>query len=177
MKEAKKEEMTTLANTSPSGSKLTCSYCNQVKHIEPNCARWRATQIPKPVALVVRSTQGCGEGLECGSGNDRISDSIESSQECTPLGEAGVDYPLVKPPTDRLVDSGFDYCQPFTCLVTVTLRYLVPVFRDSVVQQSVFRNVTGNSLCECWRGEVVLGQGMNFVDYYDYVHVELTCHL
>lgn len=47
MKETRKREKTTL-DKSP---KLTCSYCKQVGYINPNPAKKKTTQIPKPVAL------------------------------------------------------------------------------------------------------------------------------
>ena len=48
------------------------------------------------------------------------------------------------------------------------------MFRDIGAQQSVCRNVTGESVNT---GRYVLCRGMNSVEYYDYVHVELACSI
>lgn len=72
----------------PSSSKLTCFCSTLVAHIRQNCAKWKVTQIPKPVALDIGSSQGSEEGSECGSGNDMVSDRLDRCLGCTLLGKA-----------------------------------------------------------------------------------------
>ena len=52
------------------------------------------------------------------------------------------------------------------------VAYPVTVFRETDAQQSVCRNVTGESVST---ERHVLCRGMNSIEYYDYVHVELAC--
>ena len=69
-KEKKEEDKSYQAKSSPSSSRLTCFYCKQKGHIKPNCANWKATQTPKPVALVMGSGKSSEGGLECGRGSN-----------------------------------------------------------------------------------------------------------
>ena len=93
------------------------------------------------------------------------------------MGKTSVSFPLVRPPPERFLDSGFDWCKLFMCRGIMKIggtAYPVTVFRDTGAQQSVCRNVTGESVST---GSYVLCREMNSIEYYDYVHVELACHI
>ena len=91
------------------------------------------------------------------------------------MGKASGSSPFVRPPSERSLDSGFDWCKPFMCQGTVEIggvAYPVTVFRETDAQQSVCRNVTEESVST---GRYVLCRGMNSIEYYDHVYVELAC--
>ena len=54
-KEKKEGDKSYQAKNHHSSFRLTCFYCKQERHIKPNCAKWKATQTHKPVALVMGS--------------------------------------------------------------------------------------------------------------------------
>ena len=47
-------------------------FCMQEGHIKPNCAKWKATYTPKPVALVLGTGKNSEGGLECGMGGNGV---------------------------------------------------------------------------------------------------------
>lgn len=61
-----------------------------------NCAKWKATQTPKPLAFVAGSSQSSEGDLDC----DGVLDNIRSSPECALLVKTRLLRPLLKRPVD-----------------------------------------------------------------------------
>ena len=81
---------------------------------------------------------------------------------CSSMGKASVGSPHVRPPPERPVDSGINWCKPFKCQGTVKISgvaYFVTLFRDTGAQQSVCRNVTGESVST---GRYILCRGRKY---------------
>ena len=99
---------------------------------------WKATQTPKPVALVMGSEKSSEGGLECGKDGNGVLDSLGGSLQCSSMGKASVSSPpLVGPPSERSLDSGLNWYKPFMCQGTVKIggvAYPVTVFRDTGAQ-------------------------------------------
>ena len=68
----KEKEIKDQTKNPPASSRLTCFFffCKQEGHIKPNCAKWKATHTPKPMALVMGSGKSSEGGLECGMGGN-----------------------------------------------------------------------------------------------------------
>ena len=158
-KEKKEGNKSYQAKIPPTTSRLTCFYCKQEGHIKPNCAKWKATHTPKPVALVMGSGRLAREAWSVVW--------VVTVSWIASMGKASLSSPLVRPSPKRSLDSGLDYCEPFMCQGTVIISgvaYPLTVFRDTGAQQSVCRYVTGESVST---GRYVLCRRMNSVEYYD----------
>ena len=167
VKEKREGDKSYQAKSLPSSSRLSCFYCKQEGHIKSNRAKLKATLTPKPVALVIGSGKNSEGGLECGRSGNVVLDSLGASLQCSSMGKTSVSFPLVRPPSERSLGSGLDWCKPFMCQGTVNIgrvAYTVTVFRDNGAKQSVCRNVTGESVST---GRYVLSRGINSVEYYD----------
>ena len=65
-----------------------------------------------------KSSEG---GLECGRDGNGVLDSLGGSLQCSTMVKASVSSPFVRPPPERPVDSGLDWCKPFMRQGTVKI--------------------------------------------------------
>ena len=92
-KEKKEGDKSYQAKSPPSSFRFTCFYFKQEGHIKPNCANWKATQIPKLVAPIMGSGKSSEEGFECSRGDNGVLDSLGGSLQCFSIDKASVSSP------------------------------------------------------------------------------------